>query len=534
MNKRTITAILIFCSRTAMASETYYAAEGFPYAPAADVPGTTAAHMDSPDFVAWADGYASYEPGTHLAPQWMVPTKALAKAEGQIGEVVSLGRGGRITLTFSGGISDGPGADFAVFENAFTDSFLELAYVEVSSDGTNFTRFPGYSWSTAEDGAAENIDPTLVTGLAGKYRQAYGTPFDLDDLRRAYAAQLAGNTDFTNSYVSALTNTYPLLDLSHVSHVRVVDIVGDGSAMDAGGFAVFDPYPSSVSAGFDLDAIGVIHQPVSAGLPQTVIFDPVPHQRLVFQEVELNAVAGSGLPVFFAIQSGPAENVGNLLTFTGTGTVEVVASQPGDAVYAPAIPVLRSFRVAEAIQHIFVEPVPNQFQSGGAVQVNAFSSSGLPVRMEVYDGPFSVSIGETNHVLSLGNEAGFVTLRAYQPGTAAVAPADDVFVDFNIVAGSATNAPILFDDWLASNPVPNPSILSGTDVYGRPSVELDYSIDRRMLARSRVIESMDLAVWSNAIPRIVEWNGGSSMIQLKVQLTAEDATRYYRLQFGEQ
>ena len=56
--------------------------------------------------------------------------------------VVSLGDGGSITLTFAHPLSDGTGPDLAVFENAFNDTFLELAFVEVSSDGANFVRFP--------------------------------------------------------------------------------------------------------------------------------------------------------------------------------------------------------------------------------------------------------------------------------------------------------------------------------------------------------------------------------------------------------
>lgn len=519
--------------QAAAMAQSYYATDGFPYAPAAGQPGSTAIHMDSPDFTAWADGYENYEPGTHLAPQWMLPAKALGEAEGEIGEVVSLGRGGRITLVFSGGISDGPGADFAVFENAFNDSFLELAYVEVSSDGTHFTRFPGYSWSTEEDGAAETINPTLVTELAGKYRQGYGTPFDLDDLRRAYEAQLAGNTDFANAFANDLINTFPLLDLSHVSHVRLVDIVGDGTATDAAGYPVYDPYPTLASAGFDLDAIGVINQPAPDGLPQTIAFDPIPHQKLAFGSVGLQASADSGLPVSFAVQSGPATGAGNLLTFTGTGTVEVVANQTGDATYAAASPVLHSFIVAEEIQHIFVEPVPNLLQADAAVQVNAYASSGLPVLMEVYEGPPAVMIGETNHVLDLANETGGVMLRAFQPGDATTAPARDVFIDFEIVGPGASNAPMAFADWLASNSVPPAAIEAGKDAYGRSAMVLDFKLDRRASAYGRVIQSDNLEDWTNAVPEIVEMQGDPDFIHLTVRFPADAMRHYYRLIFEE-
>jgi hypothetical protein len=56
-------------------------------------------------------------------------------------DIVSLGDSGVATLTFSSPIANGLGPDFVVFENGFLDpandsfAFLELAFVEVSSDG---------------------------------------------------------------------------------------------------------------------------------------------------------------------------------------------------------------------------------------------------------------------------------------------------------------------------------------------------------------------------------------------------------------
>lgn len=52
--------------------------------------------------------------------------------------------------------------------------------------------------------------------------------------------------------------------------------------------------------------------------------------------VMLNATASSGLPVSYAVVSGPATISGNTLTFTGTGPVTVRASQSGSATVAAA------------------------------------------------------------------------------------------------------------------------------------------------------------------------------------------------------
>ena len=214
-----------------------------PYPGAAGTSNTTAIAADDPRFVAWADGWTDYQPGPEVAPQWRNPEEALGAPEGDITSIVSLGRGGSITLTFPVPIADGPGWDFAIFENAFNDTFLELAYVEVSSDGIHFFRIANSSLTPGLVPQYGAVDPTDVDGLAGKYRAGYGTPFDLGELR----------------------DCSPWLDVSAVTHVRLVDVVGDGSCTDSFGHPIYDPYPTTNSAGFDLDGAGIIN---SAERPQ--------------------------------------------------------------------------------------------------------------------------------------------------------------------------------------------------------------------------------------------------------------------------
>lgn len=228
-----------------------------PYAPAAGKAGSTAISKDSPSITNWATGYLNYLPGTGVDATWKTPEKALGKAVGDSYDVVVLGDNGSITLTFDGYITNGVGADFAVFENSFSDTFLELGWVEVSSNGTDFFRFPNSSLTTKPVGGFGAVDPTNIDGLAGKYRQGFGTPFDL--------AALAGTVG---------------LDLDKVQYVRIVDIVGNGKALDSAGRPIYDPFPTTGSAGFDLDAVGVIH------------FAPVPEpSTLVLLGMGLGVVA---------------------------------------------------------------------------------------------------------------------------------------------------------------------------------------------------------------------------------------------------
>jgi len=213
-----------------------------PYAPAAGQAGSTAISQSSPDIVGWAMGYRDYVPGANADASFQTPTKALGAATGVATDVVVLGDSGRITLTFAGAITNGAGADFAVFENSFSDTFVELAWIEVSSNGSNFFRFPNFSETVNPVGSFADLDPTNLDGLAGKYRGGYGTPFDLDIFR-----------------------TVPGIDVNAVRYVRIVDIVGDGTAKDSLGRSIYDPHPTAISGGFDLDAVAVLH---AAAVPE--------------------------------------------------------------------------------------------------------------------------------------------------------------------------------------------------------------------------------------------------------------------------
>ncbi|TWT75416.1 DUF4465 domain-containing protein [Allorhodopirellula solitaria] len=207
-----------------------------PYAPAAGQPDSTAISNDDPAFVGWATAVADYTPDSDVDDVWTDASEATGPAEGNYDSIVSLGRGGSLTLTFDTPIRDGLGADFAVFENSINDTFLELGFVEVSSDGVNYFRFDSDSQTPSAVSSFGAVDPTNIHNLAGKYRRGYGTPFDLAELRGE-----AG------------------LDVTSIQYVRLVDIVGDGLTNDASGDPIYDPTPTFQSAGLDVDGVGVIH-----------------------------------------------------------------------------------------------------------------------------------------------------------------------------------------------------------------------------------------------------------------------------------
>lgn len=218
------------------------------FAPEPGALGSTAIYADSNVFVSWATnvtvsrGYADAAvPGLGFVT-YGTDQDALGVADGT--SVVSLGDGGEAMVQLESPIYDGVGPDFAIFENGFIDHYMEFAFVEVSTNGVDFVRFECTS-EIPLDQQLDNFstsDCRMVNNLAGKYRQLFGTPFDL--------SELSGNAS---------------IDINEINYIRLIDVVGSIDPLygseDSFGNLINDPYPTAFeSGGFDLDAIGIIHQ----------------------------------------------------------------------------------------------------------------------------------------------------------------------------------------------------------------------------------------------------------------------------------
>jgi hypothetical protein len=194
-------------------------------------------------------------------------------------DVLNLGVGGSATLGFDDGatprgIRDQAGADFIVFENAFyaggvtTSSMAELVFVEVSSNGADFARFPVTSLTANPVGAFGTIDPANVSGFAGVHPVLANVDSNSID---PFDPSAAGGDAFDLSVLAA--NPLVLsgaVDLQSVRYVRLVDVFGDGSLLDSAGRPIYDATGSD-NGGADIDSVSVIHgavvpEPASAAL----------------------------------------------------------------------------------------------------------------------------------------------------------------------------------------------------------------------------------------------------------------------------
>ena len=264
----------------------------------------------NPVFSSWAAGYLNYNPTSGCGEAWRTPQKAMGPVTGDDSDAVSLGDldqdqiglwkadpknhpgPGEITFTFAAPIANGTGADFAVFENGSEDGseqllFSELAYVEVSTDGETFVRFPSRFYAAQSPvGPLGNLDATYVHNLLGKHantqNDCWGTPFDLEDLK-AHEKVISGD-----------------VNLDRINFIRVIDIPGDGSFKDSLGASIYDPWLTSGAAGVDIEAVGVIHHSAFISILQVCV------------GLETDPPIGSGLDQNGDGRAGLAEAIGQL------------------------------------------------------------------------------------------------------------------------------------------------------------------------------------------------------------------------------
>ncbi len=281
--------------------------------------GCTAIALDDVRIKGWATGCTVVRGSSNLSDpnaadvSYGEESAGVGPASTSTLEAVSLGDGGMATLTFGTPIANGDGFDFAVFENSFDDYFLELAVVEVSSDGEHFVRFPATSLTQTRTqiGGTGRVDATFINNLAGKYRVGYGTPFDLEELR-----------DSTN------------IDINNITHVRLIDVVGSidpqYGTYDAFGHIINDPFPTiSRSAGFDLEGVCVLNQQLGIKDAEATTLNLYPNPARNVVSLTLKAEAAGTVAVY----DMTGRQVLTLPVQVGTSTVRINTADMPNGVY---------------------------------------------------------------------------------------------------------------------------------------------------------------------------------------------------------
>lgn len=125
--------------------------------------------------------------------------------------------------------------------------------------------------------------------------------------------------------------------------------------VDAGSYPVIATIDD---ANYEGSASGILEL---ARSPQTITFDELLSRVYGSDPVTLQATSSAGLPVSFALVSGPASLTGDLLTITGAGAVVVQATQSGNTNYLPANVVERTLLVTKASATVVLEGLSHTY-----------------------------------------------------------------------------------------------------------------------------------------------------------------------------
>ncbi|MCC5849447.1 MAG: IPT/TIG domain-containing protein [Verrucomicrobia bacterium] len=283
------------------------------------------------------------------------------------------GGGGIHTISSSGSATDPAAAiirNSTISGNTATDTgggvrnangVMEITHSTITANTSNSG---GGVWSWNDNFTATRIGQSIVAGNVGPDLSGLRSDQPFVSLGHNLVGVAGDGVDFTQDFTETGDQTGvtdpilgPLADnggptMTHAllegSPAIAASVVVEGLDTDQRGVA----RPQG-----DTPDIGAFERGLS---PQTIDFPPIATQ-VANVPLTLSATAESGLPVEFEVIEGLATLDGNILTFTGAGTVQVQATQPGDAENLPADPVTRSFLVEKAIAEVTLSNLNQTF-----------------------------------------------------------------------------------------------------------------------------------------------------------------------------
>lgn len=145
---------------------------------------------------------------------------------------------------------------------------------------------------------------------------------------------------------------------------------------------------------------------------QTITFPAVAEKTYGDAPFVLNATANSDLEVVYEALTPNISINGNTVTILSAGNATVRATQAGDSFYLAAPAVEISFNIKKASQSLTFAQVGPYSRYIGSVQLNASSSSGLPILFTASEPTIAQIEGATMQVKGLGK----VKVTAKQEG----------------------------------------------------------------------------------------------------------------------
>ncbi|WP_168218902.1 FG-GAP-like repeat-containing protein [Limnoglobus roseus] len=354
------------------------------------VSGTTLTVTGAGSIVVRADqaGDANYNAGT--ANQTLAVGKASQVVTFPALSPVTYFPGETVALSATGGAS-GNAVTFSVVSGPGTVSGTTLT---VTGAGSIVVRADQAGDANYNAGTANQ---TLAVGKASQ-TISFSTP---SALTFGVAPQTLSATSSSN-----LAVTYTIVSGPGTVSGGTLTVTGAGSIVVRASQAGDGNYLAATS----VDQTFVINQ-----ASQAITFNP-PAPVLFTSGLTINLPAtggGSGLPVTYAVVSGPGTVSGIVLTITGAGAIVVEANQAGNVNYTAATAVQQTVTVNLGSQTItLTPPAPVTFAPGLTINLSATGgASGNPVTYTVVSGPGTIS----GNVLTITG-AGDIVVEANEVG----------------------------------------------------------------------------------------------------------------------
>jgi uncharacterized protein (DUF1800 family)/sugar lactone lactonase YvrE len=339
----------------------------------------------------------------------------------------------------------------------------------------------GTSQATLAVAGLTNAHGVAVDFAGNLYAAGTGNVYEMNRTQLAalsFAATNVGSTSASQSLTLSNAGNQPLT-LSNLAILNFLQVPSGGtdctssSQLSSSGSCsiaiAFAPTISGAVTGTLTLTDNALNNPASTQLmqlsgtglqiAQTISFPTIPSQSYGAGSVTLGATASSSLPVSYAVTAGPAIASGNLLTITGTGSVTVMASQAGNAQYAPATSVSQTFMVGQGSTTVtWAQPASISYgtplsatqlnATAGPVSAGTFSysplagtvlaagSQTLSVQFTPTNNNYSPSTGQVT--LQVGQASQTITFTQKAPASASYSS------NFTVSATSSSGLPVLF------------------------------------------------------------------------------------------
>lgn len=273
----------------------------------------------------------------------------------------------------------------------------------------------------------------------------------------ALAAKTYGDGNFTLSATSSsgLPVTFTSSNVSVINLIGIlVDIVGAGTSTitaSQAGDANYNP------------ATSVTQTQTVSKANQTITFGALAAKTFGDESFTLGAESSSGLGVTYTSSNTLVATIsGNTVTIVGAGTTSITAAQPGNTNYNPATNISQALTVGRASQSIAFEALAPQNIGDPNFNLNATSSSGLPVSYTSSNPAVATISGSTVTIVGSGS----TDITASQGGNANYEPAANATQVLVVKVGQTVTFPGLPAKTVGDSPF----TISATASSGLPLV----------------------------------------------------------------